>query len=93
MTEPRIPRPKERAEAIALKALRLGQGRHRLGRTTGYGEVDVNHHLDDLHRATVSLLIRGSVGYSFIIEIKIIGESPNPDELFESSDDGKEQET
>ena len=93
MSEPRIRRPQERAEAIALKALRLGQGRHRLDQSTSYSEVDVNHHLDDLQRVTVSLLIGRSVGYSFIIEVKIIGDTPNPDELFESNDDGKDQNT
>ena len=93
MTEPRIPRPPERAEVIALKALRLGQGRHKLGRSTGYSKVEVNHHLDDLHRATVNLFIGGAVGYSFNVEFKIAGQNPNPDELWESSEDGKEQET
>lgn len=89
--ERRIPRPLEKAEALAIKAMTLGRGCHPLDPSTGYSEVCVDFNTRDLHQALVILFSNGHPMYAFNIDLKVESQHPSPEELWDSQqEDGKE---
>ena len=78
MTDPKTPRPLEKAEAIALSVLRKGHGCHDLDPASGYTGAVVCFYPDDFNEATVCLHQSKRIIHSFTITMRLTAQVPKP---------------